>query len=341
MKKLWKITALTATCLLIVAAIVVPSVLYALGYIDYVDPAVSQEGKYLLVYFSGNLPQEERIKYALSEDGYNFFPINDNNPVVTQNLGTQCARDPFILRGEDGCFYMLATDMKSELGWTSNHSIVTWKSTDLVNWTDETIIDFQEVKSPMANRAWAPQAVWDEEKQMYLIYLSTSVWLDEAKTQSSITSIWGIYTKDFKTTEGQAFELFAAPEGKDAIDADIVKGDDGIYYMYYKDENKATICYATCDTITGRYTAPEDNIVNVRYEGVEGNFMYRINGTDTYVMMMDSYKHDRFYIQQTTDMVNFKRVAFSDYDFDFAPRHGAVLHISDEEYNLLLESFGK
>lgn len=340
MKKHVKILLVSAACLLVAAAIVVPSVLYCLGYIDYVSPAVSQEGKYLLVYFSGNLPEEERIKYAVSDDGYNFVPLNDNNPVVTQTLGTQCARDPFILRGEDGCFYMVATDMKSELGWTSNHAIVTWKSEDLVNWTDETIIDLQDVKSPLTNRAWAPQAIWDEDKGMYMIYLSASTWLDDDKTQSSITSIWGMYTLDFKTIVGEPFELFRSPEGKDSIDADIVKGDDGIYYMYYKDESKATICYASCDTLTGPYSAPDDNVVNVRYEGVEGNFMYRIAGTDTYVMMMDSYKHDRFYIQQTTDMVHFKRVAPSDYDFDFAPRHGAILHISDEEYDYLIAAYG-
>lgn len=341
MKKQVKIVIVAIACLLVVSAIVVPSVLFALGYIDYIEPAVSQEGKYLLVYFSGNLPEEERIKYAVSEDGYNFSPLNNNQPVVTQTVGTGCARDPFIIRGEDGCFYLMATDMRSELGWTSNHAIVTWKSTDLINWTEETLIDLKDVKSPLSNRAWAPQAIWDEEEGMYMIYLSASVWLDENQTQSSITSIWGMYTKDFKTIEGEPFELFRAPEGKDAIDADIVKGDDGIYYMYYKDENKATICYATCDTLAGTYTAPDDNIVNVRYEGVEGNFMYRIAGTDTYVMMMDSYKHDRFYIQQTTDMVHFKRVAFSDYSFDFAPRHGAILHISDKEYASLVEAFGK
>ena len=162
MKKQVKIVIVAIACLLVVSAIVVPSVLFALGYIDYIEPAVSQEGKYLLVYFSGNLPDEERIKYAVSEDGYNFSPLNNNQPVVTQTVGTECARDPFILRGEDGCFYLMATDMRSELGWTSNHAIVTWKSTDLINWTEETLIDLKDVKSPLSNRAWAPQAIWDE-----------------------------------------------------------------------------------------------------------------------------------------------------------------------------------
>ena len=42
-------------------------------------------------------------------------------------------RDPHILRGEDGRFYMVATDMRSELGWSSNRGMVLMRSDDLIN----------------------------------------------------------------------------------------------------------------------------------------------------------------------------------------------------------------
>ena len=32
---------------------------------------------YLFTYFTGNAPEEEQICYALSDDGYNFTPLND------------------------------------------------------------------------------------------------------------------------------------------------------------------------------------------------------------------------------------------------------------------------
>jgi len=35
-------------------------------------------------------------------------------------------RDPFISRGEDGKFYVIATDMKSSEGWASQSSIVVY-----------------------------------------------------------------------------------------------------------------------------------------------------------------------------------------------------------------------
>lgn len=332
--------------LAVLAVIVVPSTLYGLGYINYAKKTVSQDGYYLLVYFKGNEPEQERICYAVSQDGYNFTPLNDNEPIVQQTLGTQGARDPFIIRGEgedEGYYYMIATDMHANLGWTSNHSIVTWKSKDLVNWEEESIIDMQDYV-PLTNRAWAPQAIWDEQKQMYMIYFSSSQWTDSKMQYSTITSLYYAYTKDFKTLvpdeNGETIHhLFMSNSMKDTIDGDIVKFN-GKYYLYYKDQGKGTICYAYSDSLTGKYIEPEDNIVNVRFNGVEGNFIYNITGTDQFIMMMDSYEDGCFYFQQTSDMVNFKRVNPKDYSLDFSPRHGAVLAISQSEYDYLVNNLG-
>ena len=87
--------------------------------------AQPQEEKvaYLFTYFTGNAPEEEQICYALSDDGYNYTPLNGGYPVINSDTiaYTQCVRDPHILRGEDGkTFYMVVTDMKSSLGWASN-----------------------------------------------------------------------------------------------------------------------------------------------------------------------------------------------------------------------------
>ena len=91
---------------------------------------------YLFTYFNSNAPEDEQICYALSDDGYNFTPLNHGAPVITSDTIalTQCVRDPHILRCEDGkTFYMVATDMRSSLGWSSNRGMVLIKSTDLVN----------------------------------------------------------------------------------------------------------------------------------------------------------------------------------------------------------------
>lgn len=82
-------------------------------------------------------------------------------------------------------------------------------------------------------------------------------------------------------------------------------------------------------------------IVSLAPSGVEGSSMYRINGMDTWVMLMDEYGKGRYFAQQTTDMESFTKLQHSDYSMDFGPRHGSVISITNEEYQTLIEAFGK
>ena len=61
---------------------------------------------YLFTYFTGNAPDQEQICYALSDDGYNYTPLNGGYPVISSDTiaFTQCVRDPHILRAFGGEF---------------------------------------------------------------------------------------------------------------------------------------------------------------------------------------------------------------------------------------------
>ena len=74
--------------------------------------------KYLFVYFTGNAPQQEQISYAVSDDGFNYTPLNGGKPVVSSDsiALTGCVRDPHILRTKTGEYLMVVTDMRSSLG---------------------------------------------------------------------------------------------------------------------------------------------------------------------------------------------------------------------------------
>lgn len=337
MSKNKKIIISLVCVVVILLAVVLPSILYALGIIDYAKIATSTQGKYLFVYFTGNDPQEERVRFALSTDGYNFQPVNDNQAVIEQTLGTKSVRDPYILRASDKeGYYIIGTDMRSNDGWASNHTFVVWYSQNLVDWTDERIIDVEEYGLSGTVRAWAPQALWDEEKGMYMVYWSNCQVENDVWTP---TVLWYAYSKDLTKLDTQPQILYAPSNGHDAIDGDIIYKD-GVYYLYYKDEVEKKICYVTSDKLTGPYSEPEDKQVSLYYTNVEGNFMYNIAGTDTYVMMIDCYSKHKFVIQQTDDMVNFKRVNPAQYTLDFSPRHGSVLHITNEEYDRIKEYFG-
>lgn len=295
----------------------------------YTKPVKSKEGKYLFCYFTGNEPKKERVHFALSDDGYNFEPLNNNREIIVQTKGTLCMRDPFILRGADGYFYIIATDMKSSLGWDLNHGIVTWKSKDLIHWTDETAIDFRQFEATAAaDKIWAPEALYDKERGEYFVYFSAH----NSGSEEPIC-IWYCYTKDFKTFS-EPVRLFSPSSGLDAIDADIIPFDNK-FYMSYKDECNKTICQVIADRLTGPYKEYDGNVVACTDRNVEGNCTYRISGTNTYVMIMDMYSDGKYFMQCSDDMLHFSPVCEQDYSLAFHPRHGSMLAITDEEYERL------
>lgn len=320
---------------LIFAAGLTASVRYATGVFKFAKPVESQDGGYLFCYFVGNEPHEERIHFAVSRDGYHFEPLNGNEAVITQTLGKKSVRDPFILRGEDGFYYIIGTDMAASEGWTSNHALITWKSADLITWTDETIIDIRDFGGVFAetNRAWAPQALWDSEKGQYMVYWAHST------AENDIAAMYYAYTSDFKTLS-QPRPLYIR-EGVHTIDADIIyNAQNGKYYMYFKHDEDQTIAYVTADKMNGPFTG-EPVTVSLAPSGVEGSFMYNITGTNTWVMLMDEYGKHRYFAQQTEDMEHFLKLKRKSYTMDFNPRHGSVVSITDAQYAALVNAFGK
>ncbi len=326
--------AVKAAAAVVILALVIITALYFTGVIRYAEPAESANGAYLFCYFTGNEPEQEKINFAISRDGYDFTPLNGNEPVLENTAGTLSLRDPYIFKGQNGKYYIVATDMKCEDGWTSNHALVTWESDDLISWSEPTILDIRDFGGEFANtnRAWAPQAIWDENAGQYMIYWANST------EENDNAAIYYAYTTDFKSISEPQL-LYARP-GIQTIDSDIVYNEkNGLYYMYFKHDEDQTIAYVTSESLTGPYTG-EPVIVSLAPSGVEGSSIYRINGTDTWVMVMDEYGKGRYFAQQTTDLENFEKLKKSDYDMDFGPRHGSIVSISEEEYERLISAYG-
>ncbi len=301
---------------------------------EYAAKEKSRFGKYLFCYFVGNKPEEERLHFAVSEDGYVFKPLNNNEPVIIQKLGKKCVRDPYIFKGQDGFYYIIGTDMKCEEGWTSNHALVTWKSEDLLNWTDETIIDMHNLSGEFAHttRAWAPQAIWDENEKAYMIYWAHST------VENDIAGMYYAHSKDMKTITTP--KPLYIRQGIQTIDGDIGYNEKtGYYYLYFKHDEDQTIAYVKSKNLIGPYEEPSV-VVSLATTGVEGSEIYNIAGTDTFIMIMDEYCTDRFFMQQTTDFENFKAVNPDDYLINFNARHGSVMQISDEDFENLVNHFG-
>lgn len=291
--------------------------------------------KYLFCYFTGNEPENESIHFAVSDDGFHFTALNHNKPVITQTLGKKCCRDPFILRNKNGRFHIIATDMRCHDGWNSNNSFVVWDSENLTDWNNERILDFSKMKGfEKTDRAWAPEALFDKAKNEYMLY-----WSHHRSNVDDNTVIWYAYTKDFKSFTTKPAVLFRPESKMDGIDADIIEHN-GKFYLYYKDEFKKTICYAESSNLSGPYEEPNNNRIAVTDCHVEGNCIYRITGTNDFVMIMDKYVDGGYFMQKTQNMTDFEKIDESSFSLNhLTPRHGSVLHITDEEYQTLLKFY--
>lgn len=341
---------------LMAMVMIIPN-LYNCIFNGYAYPVTSTKGAYVFCYFVGNEPEQQTIHLAVSTDGYNFSALNNNEAVIDQKSGTGCVRDPYIFKAKDengkDCYYIVATDMDAMLGWTSNHAVVFWKSYDLTNWGDEYILDIRDFDGwENCNRAWAPQVIWDGEAGQYMLYLALSTWDDPStELNEDVAQHYYLYTTDFKNftspeylygrrSEKHTFEDGREITGIQCIDGDMIYNSrDGYYYLYFKEDLTQKIAYVRSKSPTGPFN--EDyTICSLNWWAVEGSTMYRIIGTNSWMMIMDEYGEGTFFAQMTKDFKNFKQVQRSKYSVNHLnPRHGSVLAISMEDYNRLVEVY--
>ncbi|WP_455587117.1 family 43 glycosylhydrolase [Bacteroides sp.] len=292
---------------------------------------------YLFAYFIGNSGNEEALRFALSCDGYNYRALNSNNPIIDSGTisDTGGIRDPHILRGDDGYYYMVVTDMKSDNGWNSNHAIILLRSSDLINWTSGKV-DIQ-AKYPAAfgdiQSAWAPQTIFDPEADKYMIYWSM-------RSPGTHEIIYYAYANsDFTDIEGEPQILFSHPDSKSTIDGDIIYKD-GKYNLFFKTEGDGNgIKKAVSDRLTGGYVL-QDKYLQQTDQDVEGSCVFRLINSDKYILMYDVYNNGRYEFTESTDLENFSSVDDSRVSMDFHPRHGTVIPVTAEEAERLMNQWG-
>jgi beta-xylosidase len=299
-----------------------------LGEPDYVA--------YLFAYFTGNRVEEEAVRYAISSNGYNYYTLNNNQPVIDSKKisSTGGVRDPHILRGEDGkTFYMVLTDMTSSKGWDSNRAMVLLKSSDLINWASS-IINIQKKYEGQEElkRVWAPQTIYDPEAGKYMVYWSM-------KHGDGTDIIYYAYANDdFTDLEGEPRPLFLPENGKSCIDGDIVLKD-GMFYMFYKTEGHGNgIKLATTRSLTSGQWTEYDDYKQQTPEAVEGSSVFKLIGSDKYILMYDVYMKGTYQFTESTDLVNF-RVIDHEISMDFHPRHGSIIPITQKELDALIAKY--
>lgn len=302
---------------------------------------------YLFTYFTGNAPHQEQICYAVSDDGYNFTPLNHGNPVIKSDsiALTGCVRDPHILRSEDGKeFYMVVTDMRSSLGWSSNRGIVLMKSRDLVNWEHHTVHFPTKYPRKWGNviRVWAPETIYDKRAGKYMVFYSL-----RTDYNDSFDRIYYSYVnEDFTDLEGEPQYLF--DNGSATIDGDIVYNEaDGLYHLFYKSEGGRGIYQATAKNLTpergqragSQWTRLKENVEQTK-KAVEGVGVCRSLDGKSWIIMYDCYMDGHYQFCRSTDLKSFEWVQDTQTKGKFTPRHGTIIPITQREKDRLLKEFG-
>lgn len=317
-----------------------------LGAIAGKKPVVKEEPKdpnemvaYLFTYFNSNRPQDEQICYAISDDGYNYTPLNHGNPVISSDTIalTQCVRDPHILRGEDGkTFYMVVTDMKSDNGWASNRGMVLLKSTDLINWQHSTINFPTRYTKAWKNviRVWAPETIYDHKAGKYMVFYS----LRKSDSDSYDKIYYQYANEDFTDLEGEPKYLFDA--GNATIDGDIVYNEaDQMYHLFYKQESGRGIYQAVAKNLTDKWQMLDGHVEQTE-EAVEGVGVCKAIDGKSWIIMYDCYMNKHYQFCTSEDLKTFKFVQNTEMKGKFTPRHGTIIPITRAEKERLMKEFG-
>lgn len=301
---------------------------------------------YLFVYFPSN--NNENLYYAISNDGYNFTPLNNGERVVAADTISlkRGVRDPHILRGPDGMFYMVNTDMRSAEGWSSNRGLVMMKSADLVHWQHSMVHFPSKYRGTMFEkviRVWAPETIWDNEAQRFMVYFSLRT---EARDGIPYDKDYYCYANaDFTDLDGEPTYFY--DRGSATIDMNIVYNEsDSLYHGFYKNEGEGGICKVTARYLTARpgeplgsqWSAPSGTLQQTT-EAVEGAGVFKLINQDSWVLMYDCYSNGHYQFCSSSDLEHFTFVQNTRTSGAFTPRHGTVLPITQEETERLLRYF--
>ncbi|KAJ1039531.1 hypothetical protein NDA14_002291 [Ustilago hordei] len=158
---------------------------------------------YLFIHFYDNYrapgdystyPAGEQIFGHISNgnDALSYKPLKGGAPLLTSHVGTKGVRDMYItaVGGFGGKFLSC--------------SLVIWHSegVSLTNWKAPRLV---QVVPDNFRMAWAPEAIWLEDEQRFLVYWSSNKFADASHSgDPDYDKIYSSYTTDFVT--------FTAPE---------------------------------------------------------------------------------------------------------------------------------
>ena len=271
---------------------------------------------------------ETGVFLALSPDGRTWTPLNAGQPWLPPDRPGELMRDPWIGQGPDGVWQMVWT-----WGWTRKETggklvIGHASSPDLIHWSPQQQISVLE-NEPLAQNAWAPEAVWDPARQEWLLFWSTTIPGRFPETDASGDGgnnhrLYSTTTRDWKTFTPS--RLLFDP-GFNCIDATMVH-DGARWVMVFKDERKEPLVkklrLAFADSPAGPWRGVTEPFTR---DWVEGPTVARVDGE--WWIYFDHYREPQGVgAVRTADWKSFEDIA-GQLTFPAGHRHGTVVRIPE------------
>ncbi len=291
-------------------------------------PALAANTAYVMAYFTES-PQFQGADYglhlAVSRDGLNWTPLNQNNPVVTPTAGTLGLRDPFVFRKQNGTFGVIATDLRGTNFGENNQYLHMWDSTNLTAFTGYRRLRMHT----LTTHTWAPTVFWDAARGQYGIVYSANNGQDVFLVN---------YTSDFQTVS--APQVYFSP-GFAVLDGDIVV-EGATTYLYYKNladgnlygARSSTGAPNSFTTYTSALRQGNQMEAPLLLKTNEGG--WRLWGDSFSPVNADYYAWSSNNVGANAWTVINQR----DYTAPLNAKHGSMLGITDAEYNGLISRWG-
>lgn len=293
---------------------------------------------YLFAHFtSDKTGDKEHIWFSVSDDGLHWTDLGTDEPVLTSNSGTKGIRDPFIVYDERvKKYFIIATDLLTVSGsWDDfanrgSRSLLVWESEDLINWSDERLI---EVGIPEAGCVWAPEAVFCKEKDMWFVFFASNV--KENGDTDPKQRIYGAFTKDFR----EFTETFKYIDAETAVIDTSIVWDNGWYYRFSKDETNKFITLERSKNLVGEgYERIHSDTLD-NFFGLEGPEAYYLDDKKMWCLIADHYHGNHGYTPfLTKDLSSGEFTQLSPEEFNMGnrkKRHGGIIKIPENVADLL------
>ena len=298
---------------------------------------------YLFVHFrERSTPDGEQVYFGISRDGFRWEKVNDGHPVLWSYLGEKGVRDCTVIRcNADGKYRILATDLSLAYRYREKHfhdwhgishggskCLSMWESEDLVNWSEQTLLEFGEEKFGCL---WAPDVVYDREREDYLIHWSST------HKDRQYMAIYGCHTKDFRAFTPP--RLIYSKKDAGIIDSAIYE-ENGAYFMFVKcDHDPENILMLRSEHADGPYervSAFDESMLCIEPGLYEGPTAAQLED-DRWCLFLDYYGvpgAGQGYVPFLADTLAGGRFIRADREFSFpyGYKHGTILPISLEEY---------